>query len=279
MQANALNLRQARPHPHRTGRGFTLIELLVVIAIIALLMSILMPALGHARAQANRLVCSTNLRNLAQAAHLYADENDGYIPRDYYHGANNPPGGYNHGHYFFGSRLSQYLGGPPIDPYYDDPENGTPPPGEPSMSFDEAQEYMREIFAGMGSLHCPELTIEEHTVHYVSSGWDFDDIGESQGVSRLDDIPGAPSDVIYFTEGNLERLDTDWFGHHDFFHPTHIPFDERDEMNANPRTIAANDNRHLGSTTAGYFDGSARSRELTVEEISIREFVPRTRLD
>ena len=60
-------------------RGFTLIELLVVIAIIALLLALLMPALEMAREHARRVVCTANLRDLAVAWVIYADDNDGKI--------------------------------------------------------------------------------------------------------------------------------------------------------------------------------------------------------
>jgi prepilin-type N-terminal cleavage/methylation domain-containing protein/prepilin-type processing-associated H-X9-DG protein len=59
--------------------GFTLIELLVVIAVIAILMSILMPALKIAREQARAIGCLANQRSLASAYIMYADENDGSV--------------------------------------------------------------------------------------------------------------------------------------------------------------------------------------------------------
>jgi prepilin-type N-terminal cleavage/methylation domain-containing protein/prepilin-type processing-associated H-X9-DG protein len=61
-------------------RGFTLIELLVVIAIIALLMSILMPALGIAREQGRRAVCAQNEKNMGLGLTLYANDYNGKLP-------------------------------------------------------------------------------------------------------------------------------------------------------------------------------------------------------
>ena len=60
--------------------AFTLIELLVVISIIALLVSILMPALGKAKDQAKKTVCSANLRSLTMAMKYYCGDNAGKTP-------------------------------------------------------------------------------------------------------------------------------------------------------------------------------------------------------
>jgi prepilin-type N-terminal cleavage/methylation domain-containing protein len=67
----------------RRGRkrgGFTLVELLVVISIIALLVSILLPALGRAREQARRVVCAANLNQGMMCIRMYSFEENGRLP-------------------------------------------------------------------------------------------------------------------------------------------------------------------------------------------------------
>ena len=108
-----------RREPEWYGRrgGFTLVELLVVIGIIALLISILIPVLGRARDQANRVACMSNIRQIGIAFRFYAADNKDWCPwaaplsrpdlyADWIHwrtGINNQG--------LASSAISQYLGG------------------------------------------------------------------------------------------------------------------------------------------------------------------------
>lgn len=91
----------------RTGRpgGFTLIELLVVIAIIAVLMGILMPALGRVREQARETVCRSNLRGVGLGIQMYLPDNDFRMPKTYSDPANNS----NNGHLWYTAGTTRLL--------------------------------------------------------------------------------------------------------------------------------------------------------------------------
>ena len=89
-------------------RGFTLIELLVVMVIIALLVGLLLPALGRAREEARKTQCRSNLRQIGLAMNMYCTDNSDYTPCIYGYYGRHPSPSENGGSH----ALYRKLGGP-----------------------------------------------------------------------------------------------------------------------------------------------------------------------
>jgi prepilin-type N-terminal cleavage/methylation domain-containing protein/prepilin-type processing-associated H-X9-DG protein len=85
------------------SKAFTLIELLVVIAIIALLLSVVLPALKMAKRQAQAVICRSNLKQWALVYFLYTEDNDGSFPQSIAGGGINAEDAY-----FLGAMLPYY---------------------------------------------------------------------------------------------------------------------------------------------------------------------------
>jgi prepilin-type N-terminal cleavage/methylation domain-containing protein/prepilin-type processing-associated H-X9-DG protein len=92
----------------RASKAFTLIELLTVIAIIGILAAILIPTVGKVRESARQSSCASNMRQIVNAFHLYAQENNGLIPAALNsvapNNSDNPTGG------FWMLELNPYVG-------------------------------------------------------------------------------------------------------------------------------------------------------------------------
>ncbi len=223
--------------------GFTLVELLVVIGIIALLIGILMPALSAARNQANTLKCATNLRALGQMMGQYANDNKGFIPRDYTYGTAD--------HIFWGEAFARYMKYlmPQLNVY--------------GQARDRA---LGPYFGKIAVYQCPVFPNEKEPVDYVCNGWDKQsNVGNTQGVFKVTKFRRS-SEVIFLTEGNVNRQ-SDCFVFHDVWHVSHLPM-----AGTKSERRVLDDERHRGLVNSVYLDGHVAAKwykKLVAEDFRI----------
>lgn len=255
----------ARESP-RGRSGFTLIELLVVVAIIALLISILLPALNGARAQGKQARCLANLDQMGKAARIYAHENkDTLVRGDEF----NPVGDLTVN---WVASLLPGLGQPEnIDELFRRDPGG--------RTFTEKLYHACKINK---SLQCPTFPEERQPLDYVVNSFFIPfEVGTQTMSTAVGPGPGRPAGPAepagYFRYSQARRTDltrtiyiteahqampvppiqaesgswptNDWGVFVDVFQPNHVPFGGR------PRV--ANDQRHPRGLTVLLFDGHA----------------------
>ena len=186
----------------KDSKGFTLIELLVVIAIIALLMSILMPALNKVKAQAKGTVCKSNMRQIGIAANLYLEDWEQFIPR----------------------------GTGSVDPWF-----------QVFMPY-LSQRPINNDYRNVKIYRCPSYPDRQQTVCFVVNGWTFDDPDDMTGDEQEEATKLTQcrrrSETIYLGDNEyaswrdiIMRADDDGVRRCDVWHPGHMPNSDTDTDN------------------------------------------------
>jgi prepilin-type N-terminal cleavage/methylation domain-containing protein/prepilin-type processing-associated H-X9-DG protein len=219
--------KQTREKNRNEPGGFTLIELLVVIAIIAILASMLLPALGKAKAKAQSINCLSNLHNIGLAMLMYADDHDGFIPR-----GNDVP-------WFW-----VYM------PYL--PEGGT------RRDFRQVRIYLCPSYPNKDPKRKQVIT-------YVINAWRFtsiqDKVGTEQiGPTRLERFQ-RPSQSVHLVDNEhgswrpvVTGLQDATLDLNDVWNPAHLPYSPAGRLNTQRRVA---EKRHGAGCNLLYFDGHA----------------------
>jgi len=214
-------------HPKR---AFTLVELLVVIGVIALLISILLPALSGARKQANTVKCASNLRQIGQAAQQYITDNRGYIPKNYEYDVQ-----HTQGHILWAEVFAKYLW------------TGFDLPTNDDASRDDA---LRPQFAKIEVYQCPEFPNQDQALDYAINAFNTQGTGASQPAFKVNLVRRA-SEIVYLVDGNV-KLELTRYNHHDIFTVDQLP------AGNSPRAL--NDERHRKQINMLYLDGHATAK-------------------
>lgn len=263
------NIRQKYSPPHKSA--FTLIELLVVISIIALLIGLLLPALSKARSAARKSVCASNQHQIGTALHMYATENDGYVPREGKHPFRSGMGG--KGYFYQWPRsFYQYVMSQP--PLIHDGTGATFNASDP-----DDPNWARYTFEDVPVFKDPSHPNPNHQIQYVNNGLmlnrDHKIDGDGRHPTASIDEFIRPDSSMYLTafndDANHEIYNIVYFGYHregidalyDTFTEAHINGPEKDP-NGNISNVA-----RISSTRHG--DGAGSNALFIDAHVELRQ--------
>ena len=224
--------------------GFTLIELLVVISILALLISLLLPALGSAKVAAIKLQCQSKFRNIGIGFACYTNENDGYVVPAYLD-PSPQPSDYNwrENHEFracvtgTGDKSEASLGRWAMAVFCPaDPRTGLEIYYARTMGINKEVGVYHEEYAHIGWAPVKRVHEFQRPSELIfmmdTNTFYFDWIwGVEEYITRpLGDLPGG-------FLGNMERLDRHPGGLNGLFVDTHVEFFDYDAPVKNPKMI------------------------------------------
>jgi prepilin-type N-terminal cleavage/methylation domain-containing protein/prepilin-type processing-associated H-X9-DG protein len=233
-------------------KGFTLIELLVVISIIALLMSIMMPALSRARESARGVVCKSNLKQLTLAASLWAQDNDGWSLPQCWSWGDRLGTQENPGRHIYTS-LRPYTSS---DRHSERNVYACPSAANIPFYYNTETDANRRITYGTNLYMTLNYGISPTGVPEGPKGFPFGERNvyfEKHGTTKIDKIPN-PSKIVYFTDFEQEIVG----------HPNFRPFVPLNKITA-PYVVRATRWHNLGgkdlyqeygNSNFGWVDGS-----------------------
>ncbi|WP_081721908.1 type II secretion system protein [Geminisphaera colitermitum] len=201
------------------SRAFTLIELLAVIVIIGLLAAIIIPVVGVVRATAHTSVCSSNLRQLAMACNLYAQDNNGKFPSTrLYNSGNRSDGNYGVLEYVGNSRLTPVYRCPSLKNYPFGPEHILPGTETGGCTYTASLTTSNNANGGgIPLVYVSQVEIPSRTAWIMDGVWEgtyfYSVIGRNELKNRIAQLqfPHKGRQNVVFVDIHVEAIARDKF--------------------------------------------------------------------